>query len=86
MLPCLIADSAAFLKNAPLHQMGNKIFTIEDVVSEIRDATTRQRLAVLPYAIEFREPATESIKIGKKYNLRKIRDEKRSSLFVVTNT
>ena len=71
MLPCLIADSAAFLKNAPLQQMADKIFTIQDVISEIRDATTRHRLAVLPYTIEFREPSTESVKIG--MNLTEIR-------------
>eukprot|EP00794_Sanderia_malayensis_P018759 gene18759-20650_t len=62
LLPCVIADSAAFLKNAPLEKMGTRIFTIPDVISEIRDANTRQRLSVLPYTIEFREPSCESIK------------------------
>jgi len=61
MLPCLVADSAAFLKCAPLERMAERIFTISDVVDEIRDAATRQRLAVLPYSIEFREPSVESI-------------------------
>ncbi len=65
MLPCLVADSAAFLKCAPLERMAERIFTISDVVDEIRDAATRQRLAVLPYSIEFREPSVDSIQAGK---------------------
>ena len=65
MLECLVADSAAFLKNAPLQQIAHKVFTIREVVSEIKDATTRQRLQVLPYTIEFREPSVESIKVGR---------------------
>ena len=61
----IVADSAAFLKNASLHEMCENVYTIEDVVNEIRDATTRQRLAVLPYNIQFREPSTEALHAGK---------------------
>ncbi|KAL9976499.1 hypothetical protein ACROYT_G013808 [Oculina patagonica] len=57
----IVADSAAFLKNAPLHEMCENVYTIEDVVNEIRDATTRQRLSVLPYNIQFREPSSEAL-------------------------
>ena len=67
LLPCLIADAAAFLKCVPLQNMAKRIFTVSKVVDEIRDSATRQRLAVLPYMIEFREPSTESIKAGKCY-------------------
>ena len=62
MFDSLVADSAAFLKNVQLQNIANRIFTVQDVVHEIRDAATRQRLAVLPYEIEFREPSTESVK------------------------
>jgi len=62
MLQCLVADSAAFLKNAQLHKISCRIFTIQEVISEIKDSATRQRLSVLPYTIEFREPSTESIR------------------------
>ena len=61
----IVADSAAFLKNAPLHEMCENVYTIEDVVNEIRDATTRQRLSVLPYNIQFRQPSTEALHAGK---------------------
>ena len=65
MLQCLVADSAAFLKNAQLHRIACRIFTIQEVINEIKDSATRQRLSVLPYTIEFREPSTESIRTGK---------------------
>ena len=61
----IVADSAAFLRNAPLHDMCENVYTIEDVINEIRDVTTRQRLAVLPYNIQFREPSTEALHAGK---------------------
>lgn len=61
----IVADSAAFLKNAPLHEMCENVYTVEDVVNEIRDATTRQRLSVLPYNIQFREPSSEALHAGK---------------------
>jgi len=60
-LPCLVADAAAFLRNVDLQNLGNRIFTIREVVSEIRDAATKQRLAVLPYDLDFRTPSAESI-------------------------
>ena len=61
----IVADSAAFLKNAPLHEMCDNVHTVEDVINEIRDAATRQRLSVLPYSIHLREPTTEALHAGK---------------------
>ena len=63
-LSCLIADSGAFIRNVDLQNVTEKVFTIHDVIKEIRDSATRQRLAVLPYEVEFREPSAESIKAG----------------------
>lgn len=60
-LPCLVADSAAFLRNVDLQNLSDHIFTIKEVVGEIRDATTKQRLAVLPYELDFRSPSAESL-------------------------
>jgi len=61
----IVADAAAFLKNAPLHELCDNVYTVEDVINEIRDAVTKQRLAVLPYSIHFREPTTEALHAGK---------------------
>lgn len=61
----LVADSGAFIKGAPLQQWSSNIVTIKDVVNEIRDANTRQRLQVLPYELTFREPSQAAISHGK---------------------
>ncbi|KAM4722056.1 RNA-binding protein NOB1 [Rhinophrynus dorsalis] len=57
----VVADSGAFLRNAALQEIGVNIYTVREVVSEIRDKETRRRLAVLPYELLFREPRQEHI-------------------------
>ena len=36
-----------------------------EVVTEVKDRATTQRLQVLPYELKFRQPSTEVLKIGK---------------------
>ena len=48
-----------------LQDIAAKIYSIQDVVNEIKDKATRQRLQVLPYELNLREPSTEAIKLGK---------------------
>ncbi|XP_076003025.1 RNA-binding protein NOB1 [Genypterus blacodes] len=57
----VVADAGAFLKKAPLHEIGKNIYTLKDVVNEIRDKPTRKSLAFLPYQLHFIEPHTEHI-------------------------
>nr|CAG4643283.1 EOG090X07WR [Ilyocryptus agilis] len=57
----LVADSAAFIRNAPMQDIAEVVYTIRDVVDEIRDQATKQRLRVLPYEIKMQEPSVESI-------------------------
>ena len=38
---------------------------MSEVVTEVKDRATRQRLQVLPYELKFRQPSTEVLKIGK---------------------
>merc|ERR1719494_1599497 len=45
-----------------MQELAERVVTIQDVLNEIRDAATRQRLAVLPYELDFREPSIESVK------------------------
>ena len=61
----LVADAGAFLKNVPLQDICEHVYTIQEVVNEIRDKATRQRLAVLPYVLHFREPSPEAYRAGK---------------------
>ncbi|XP_069114071.1 RNA-binding protein NOB1-like isoform X1 [Argopecten irradians] len=42
--------------------IGEKIYTLPEVVNEIRDKATLQRLQVLPYRLQFRQPSPESIR------------------------
>ncbi|XP_077983472.1 RNA-binding protein NOB1-like [Glandiceps talaboti] len=57
----VIADSGAFIKNAPIQEVAENVYAIQDVISEIRDSATKKRLAVLPYEIQYREPSSEHI-------------------------
>ncbi|KAG8437509.1 hypothetical protein GDO86_008277 [Hymenochirus boettgeri] len=57
----VVTDSGAFLRNATLQDIGINIYTVRDVVSEIRDKETKRRLAVLPYELTFKEPSPENI-------------------------
>ncbi|KAK1891746.1 RNA-binding protein NOB1 [Dissostichus eleginoides] len=58
----VVADAGAFLKKAPLQEIGSTIYTLKDVVDEIRDKPTRRSLAFLPYQLTFREPHPEHIR------------------------
>ncbi|XP_029212428.2 RNA-binding protein NOB1-like [Acropora millepora] len=60
-LEYIVADSAAFIKNAPLHNLCENVYTVEDVIKEIRSKATRQRLSVLPYRLNFRQPSAEAV-------------------------
>ncbi|XP_053555445.1 RNA-binding protein NOB1 isoform X2 [Bombina bombina] len=57
----VVADSGAFLRNAALQDIGTNIYTVREVVSEIRDKETRRRLSILPYQLNFKEPKPEII-------------------------
>lgn len=47
-----------------MQDIGKNIYTVRDVVSEIRDKATRRRLAVLPYELRFKEPFPEYVRLG----------------------
>ncbi|KAM6223444.1 RNA-binding protein NOB1 [Rhynchocyon petersi] len=59
----VVADAGAFLRDAALQDIGKNIYTIREVVNEIRDKATRRRLAVLPYQLHFKEPFPEYIRL-----------------------
>jgi hypothetical protein len=47
------------------------VYTIRDVVDEIKDQNTKQRLRVLPYEIKMVEPSPESLLKGDIYQTQK---------------
>uniref|UniRef100_A0A8D2DXV9 RNA-binding protein NOB1 n=1 Tax=Sciurus vulgaris TaxID=55149 RepID=A0A8D2DXV9_SCIVU len=59
----VVADAGAFLRDAALQDIGKNIYTIREVVSEIRDKATRRRLAVLPYELRFKQPFPEYVRL-----------------------
>ncbi|XP_062580303.1 RNA-binding protein NOB1-like [Saccostrea cucullata] len=59
----VVADSGAFIRNAPLQSIGSKIYTVPKVVNEIKDKATLQRLQVLPYQLIPKTPSPECIRI-----------------------
>ncbi|XP_053478536.1 RNA-binding protein NOB1 isoform X1 [Ictalurus furcatus] len=62
MVEHVVADAGAFLKNAVLHEIGKNIYTLKDVVNEIRDKQTKKNLAFLPYKLTFKEPFPEHVR------------------------
>lgn len=44
-----------------MQETGNLIYTVNEVVAEIRDRATRSRLSVLPYELKFKQPQIKSI-------------------------
>lgn len=62
----LVVDAAGFLRNCPLQSLGSEVVTLREVVSEIKDKATKQRLQVLPYELKFKDADTECIKKGER--------------------
>ncbi|KAM9765618.1 RNA-binding protein NOB1 isoform 1-T1 [Menidia menidia] len=58
----VVADAGAFLKKAPLQDIGTNIYTLKDVVDEIRDKPTRRSLAFLPYQLQLKDPHPEHVR------------------------
>ncbi|XP_062327918.1 RNA-binding protein NOB1 [Osmerus eperlanus] len=58
----VVADAGAFLKKVPLQEIGKNIYTLKDVVDEIRDKPTRRSLSFLPYQLNFKNPQPEHIR------------------------
>lgn len=57
----VVVDSGAFIKCSNLHNLGETIYSTKEVVAEIKDRQTRQRLQVLPYELNLQEPVPECI-------------------------
>ncbi|XP_077166573.1 RNA-binding protein NOB1 isoform X2 [Paroedura picta] len=59
----VVADAGAFLRAAPLQEIGREVYTVREVVAEIRDRETRRRLAALPFPLRFRQPRPEFLRL-----------------------
>nr|CTP81985.1 Bm6803 [Brugia malayi] len=59
----LVADSNAFIKRIPLHNLASEIYTVPGVINELKCGKMRHLLDSLPYNIYIQEPTTESLHI-----------------------
>ena len=60
----LVVDTGSFIKGVSFESWSKRVITVKEVLSEIKDTNTRQRLRTLPYEIAFREPSQHSLKHG----------------------
>uniref|UniRef100_A0A8C9N0V3 Ribonuclease PIN domain-containing protein n=1 Tax=Serinus canaria TaxID=9135 RepID=A0A8C9N0V3_SERCA len=63
-VPHVVADTGAFLSAAPLQDIADALYTVPEVLAEIRDRPTRRRLAALPCELRVRRPRPELLRIG----------------------
>ena len=63
----LVVDSGAFLRNSPLQDYGENIYTCEEVLAEIKSKWAKDRLQVLPYEIKVKEPEEEDLQFVIKF-------------------
>ncbi|XP_044268253.1 RNA-binding protein NOB1 [Tribolium madens] len=59
----LVVDTTAFIQNAPLQDVAEKMVTCQSVVDEILNKRQLKRLVVLPYDLQVKEVFPENIKI-----------------------
>ncbi|NXH16584.1 NOB1 protein, partial [Bucco capensis] len=62
-VPHVVADSGAFLSAAPLQDIAQNLYTVPEVLAEIRDRPTRRRLAALPCELHLRRPRPELLRL-----------------------
>uniref|UniRef100_A0A8U7MH40 Ribonuclease PIN domain-containing protein n=1 Tax=Corvus moneduloides TaxID=1196302 RepID=A0A8U7MH40_CORMO len=63
-VPHVVADTGAFLSAAPLQDIADALYTVPEVLAEIRDRPARRRLAALPCELRVRRPRPELLRLG----------------------
>ncbi|CRK91000.1 CLUMA_CG004688, isoform A [Clunio marinus] len=59
----LTVDTSAFIKNVQLQELAENVYTVQEVLDEIKSNTQYKRLAVLPYNLQIKQPDQEALKI-----------------------
>lgn len=65
----LVVDSNAFIKQVRIETIGQKFYTIPQVVSEVRDVKARQFLETFPFEIITKDPTPAALQAGEFYHL-----------------
>ncbi|XP_068232747.1 RNA-binding protein NOB1-like isoform X2 [Palaemon carinicauda] len=64
----LVIDAAGFVKNLPLWEYGEELYSISEVIAELRDKATRERYESLPVAIKMRDPQPWAIRFVNQFS------------------
>uniref|UniRef100_A0A915DM88 RNA-binding protein NOB1 n=1 Tax=Ditylenchus dipsaci TaxID=166011 RepID=A0A915DM88_9BILA len=59
----LVVDACGFINNTQLQSLGKHLYTVPEVINELRDKAVRERLRNLPYEVMLKEPSSEALKI-----------------------
>ncbi len=60
----LVVDSSVLIRQVPLKNVADNVYSTNGVVDEIKDENTRRSLQVLPYNFSIKQPFAESLKYG----------------------
>jgi RNA-binding protein NOB1 len=60
----LVVDSGAIIQGAKLETLGKELWTINEVLEEIRDPKARAFIESLPVPIKVRQPTPQDVKAG----------------------
>ncbi|NXD27098.1 NOB1 protein, partial [Spelaeornis formosus] len=69
-VPHVVADTGAFLSAAPLQDIADALYTVPEVLAEIRDRPARRRLAALPCELRVRRPRPELLRLVTEFSKR----------------
>ncbi|CAG2120824.1 unnamed protein product, partial [Medioppia subpectinata] len=58
----LVCDSGPFIVGTQIEDLAENVYTLPEVVNEIKDENTRQRLQFISYELKYREPSEEDVK------------------------
>lgn len=59
----LVVDTTAFIDNAQLQDLAEKIYTIQEVVDEVKNSRQLKNLVLLPYNLEVKQPDPEAVRV-----------------------
>jgi PIN domain of ribonuclease len=62
--PTAVIDANAIMSGVPLGSLADRLVTIPEVLEEIRDVKTRERLAALHVVLETLQPTDEAVAAG----------------------
>ncbi|CAH1397224.1 unnamed protein product [Nezara viridula] len=66
----LVVDTSAFIRNTQLQEIAENLFTVAEVVNEIKSKRQLRRLVVLPYELQLKDVDPESVAAVKAFSMK----------------